>query len=295
VSSASFSRRRFLSASLRGTCAVSFLASCGAKGAPSAGPTTPTAPSGAAPRTLFAQDFNSATLGPYGADALAAGWMGVSPYNGVREGRTAIVDGADAREGRSLRVLYPRGGVSSEPSGAQWKMPVGRYDELYCAYSVRFAPGFDFVKGGKLPGFAGGAANTGGNKPSGRDGWSARMMWREGGHVVQYVYHVDQPTMYGEDFDWNVGGQRVFRPGTWHRVEHRVVINTPGQRDGIVQGWFDGAMALDRRGIRFRDVDAFAIDAFYFSTFFGGSDPTWAAAKDEYVYFDQFVIATGRG
>jgi hypothetical protein len=221
--------------------------------------------------------------------------MGATPSTGVREGRASIVDGGDAREGRSLRILYPRGGVSSQPSGAQWKMSVGaRYDDLYCGYDVRFAPDFDFVKGGKLPGLAGGRANSGGEKPTGRDGWSARMMWRTGGAVVQYVYHPDQPTEYGEDFDWNLGGQRVFRPGTWHRVEHRIVMNRPGQRDGVVQGWFDGALALDRRNVRFRDVETFAIDLFYFSTFFGGSDPTWAPAKDERIDFDLFVVATSR-
>jgi hypothetical protein len=244
---------------------------------------------------MFRQDFNSAAVGVYDAAALAAGWNGATPSTGVREGRVSVIDGADAREGRSLRVLYPRGGVSSQPSGAQWKMNFGtRYSELSCAYDVRFAPGFDFVKGGKLPGLAGGAANSGGEKPTGRDGWSARMMWRTGGAVVQYVYHVDQPTEFGEDFSWNVGGQRYFSPGTWHRVEHRIVINRPGQRDGVVQGWFDGTLALDRRDVRFRDVETFAIDLFYFSTFFGGSDPTWAASKDERIDFDRFVIGTGR-
>lgn len=280
-------RREFLWAS----CAAPFVASC-VGGA--AAPVSPSLIGPSASRTLFSQDFNVAALGTYGPDALAAGWMGASPSTGVREGRASVVEGNEAREGRSLRVLYPAGGVSSQPSGAQWKMGVGRHDELYCAYAVRFAPGFDFVKGGKLPGLAGGAANTGGNKPTGKDGWSARMMWRAGGEVVQYVYHVDQPTIYGEDFQWDLGGQRYFRPGAWHRVEHRIVINTPGQRDGVVQGWFDGVQALDRRNVRFRDVDAFAIDAFYFSTFFGGSDPTWAAVKDEFVYFDQFTVATGR-
>jgi hypothetical protein len=248
----------------------------------------------AGPSVVFRQDFTNTPLGPYGADALAADWMGATASTGVRDGRVSVFGGDGALDGRSLRVGYPRGGVSSQPSGAQWKMRVGTHDELYCAYSVRFGPGFDFVKGGKLPGLAGGAANTGGNKPTGRDGWSARMMWRAGGAVVQYVYHVDQPTIYGEDFDWDLGGQRVFRPGAWHRVEHRVVINRPGQRDGIVQGWFDGGLALDRRNVRFRDVDAFAIDLFYFSTFFGGSDPSWAATKDEQVDFDRFVVASGR-
>ena len=37
---------------------------------------------------------------------------------------------------------------------------------------------FDFVRAGKIPGLAGGRTNTGGRKPDGTDGWSARMMWR---------------------------------------------------------------------------------------------------------------------
>jgi hypothetical protein len=173
-------------------------------------------------------------------------------------------------------------------------MRLGRFDDLYCSYYVRFEPDFGFVKGGKLPGLAGGAGNTGGRKPNGTDGWSARMMWLARGEVVQYVYHVDQPGDYGQNFHWDRGGQRFFRPGAWHRVEHRIAINTPGERDGIVQGWFDGALALDRRNVRFRDVNAFAIDLFAFSTFFGGSDETWAPVKDEHVSFDDFVVATAR-
>jgi hypothetical protein len=284
------SRREFLAVAT----ATPFLTAC-ACGADPASPASPSPPASSPVQALFRQDFNAAAVGVYGPDALAAGWMGASPYNGVREGRVTVFDGPDAREGRSLRVLYPKDGVGPQEGGAQWKMGLGgRHDELYCAYWVRFAPGASFVKGGKLPGLVGGAANTGGRKPNGRDGWSARMMWRSGGAVVQYVYHVDQPTQYGEDLPWNIGGQRFFSPGTWHRVEHRIVMNRPAERDGVVQGWFDGALALDRRDIRFRDVDSFAIDAFYFSTFFGGDDPGWAPPKDERVDFDQFVIATVR-
>jgi hypothetical protein len=284
-------RRAFGQRALCAAGACTWLSACKKR---SDDPSTPTSPTGTGPaQIIFQQDFNGAALGTYSRGALAAGWSGTTPYNGVDEGRVTVFEGSDAREGRSIRVLYPKGGVSSNPSGAQWKLNVGRYDELYCAYYVRFASDFDFVLGGKLPGLAGGAANTGGDKPTGRDGWSARMMWRERGEVVQYVYHVDQPTEFGQDIRWNLSGQRVFTPGAWHRVAHRVVINRPGQRDGIIQGWFDGQLALDRRDFRFRDVDTFAIDAFYFSTFFGGSDAAWAPSKDERVDFDQFVVGTG--
>ena len=139
------------------------------------------------------------------------------------------------------------------------------------SYRVRFEDGFDFVKGGKLPGLIGGTGNTGGNRPNGSDGWSGRMMWRRGGDAVQYVYHPDQPGIYGEDFRW----ERRFEPGRWHTVEHRFVMNDPRKHDGILQAWFDGQEALYVDDLRFRDVDSFAIDQFYTSTFFGGGDSTW--------------------
>lgn len=242
---------------------------------------------------LFAQDFDDSPLGTYTRDSLDADWRSPPWENGIDEGRLAIVEGSEAYSGRSLRVLYPQGGVGPGEGGAQWRLELGSsYDELFLSYRVRFGAGFDFVRGGKLPGLVGGAANTGGDPPDGTDGWSARMMWRVDGAVVQYLYHPDQPGTYGEDLSWEIGGERFFEPGQWHQVEHRIVMNTPGEHDGLVEGWFDGVLALRREGIRFRDVDSFSIDALYFSTFFGGSDETWAATSDEYVYFDDFVIST---
>ncbi len=239
-------------------------------------------------------DFESSPAGAYSQAQAASDWGFDPPWNdGLDEGRATIVDDDTAyADGRSLRILYPQGSVGPSEGGAQFIIDLPQsYDELYVAYRISFAAGFDFVKGGKIPGLSGGADNTGGDKPTGTDGWSGRMMWRDAGKAVTYLYHPDQPTQYGEDLDWALGEQRYFSPGTWHVVEHRIVMNTPTQHDGVVQCWFDGELALDRNDIRFRDVDTFAIDSFYFSTFFGGSDSTWAATKDEYVYFDDFVIA----
>jgi hypothetical protein len=256
-------------------------------------PDAATPDAGPDPSEILRVDFDDATVGPYTRAALAADWPGVPWAIGPDEGRVAIVEGAESFEGRSLRVLFPAGVFGVDGGGALWPVDLGgTYEELYLSYRVRFAPGFDFVRGGKLPGLVGGEANTGGEPPDGTDGWSARMMWRVGGDVVQYVYHPDQPGTFGEDFPWDLGGDRLFEPGAWHQVEHRIVMNTPGQHDGVVQGWWDGALALDRQDIRFRDVDTFAIDALQVVTFFGGSDATWAASRDEYVYFDDFVVST---
>lgn len=240
---------------------------------------------------LFGVDFQSSDPGPYTDAGLRSDWEGIR-WSTLNDRASIEEEGGN----RFVRVQYPRGGVGNGQGGAQWATEFQRfrgrtYDEMYVSYRLRFRPGFDFVLGGKLPGLMGGEGNTGGDRPDGTDGWSGRMMWRRMGAAVQYLYHPDQPTIYGDDLEWAEGGERHFPTGEWITVEHRIVMNTPGERNGIVQGWYNGVLALDRRDIRFRDVDTFAIDGFYFSTFFGGSGSQWASTRDEYIDYDDFVFS----
>ena len=240
---------------------------------------------------LLHVDFDETALGEYTAAAFHADWPTAEWVIGLGTGRAEVIEGAGAYAGRSLRLKYPAGTYGSRNQAIQSEIDLPRsYDELYVSYRVRFDEAFDFVKGGKLPGLIGGAGNTGGNRPDGTDGWSGRMMWRRGGEAVQYLYHPDQPDIYGEDFRWN----RRFEPGRWHTVEHHFVMNTPGANDGVLQAWFDGEQVLNVNNLRFRDVDSFAIEQFYISTFFGGGDSTWAPAKDEHIAFDDIVVTTTR-
>lgn len=262
-----------------------------------------TAPSFA--QIIFQNNFDDDPIGVYTDNNLEADWPGVPSETGVDEGRVAIVGGADAYSGRSMEITYPAG--ESNDGKSQWRMPLDQgYEELYLSYRMRFGAGFDFVRGGKLPGLAGGAGNTGGDKPTGTDGFSARMMWRTDGsggsptnrdtaNAVQYVYHPDQPTDNGEDFRWDdnaAGDWAVFESDTWYHFQHRVVMNTPGQHDGIVQAWLDDELVLDVQDLRFRDVASLQIDELLFSTFFGGSSAIWETTKTEHTYFDDFVIST---
>jgi len=242
---------------------------------------------------LFHTTLGGAPPGAYGKQSLEADWGQLQWEDGVSAGRVWLVEAADTSPERALRVRYPRGAVGPRAGGAQWclRLP-SAHDELFASYRLRFAPGFGFVRGGKLPGLAGGAANTGGSRPNGRDGFSARMMWREDGKVVQYVYHPDQAGIWGDDLAWDVGAPRHFQPGQWHHVQHHVSLNQPGHHDGRVRGWFDGELALDASGLRFRDDPALRLDQFYFSTFFGGNDPSWAPERDETIEFADFTIAT---
>lgn len=203
--------------------------------------------------------------------------------------------------GKAALVTYPEGTYSSG-GGVQYKLrfnhtipEIAVSDSMYIRYYVKFNAAIDFIRGGKLPGFIGGEANTGGTKPTGFDGFSARIMWRADGRIVQYLYHPDQPGKYGEDLPWDEGGEpRFFTPGRWHCVETYLQMNTvvdgTGQFNGVVRSWLDGELALNRTDIRFRFTDALQIDGLYFSTFFGGGDASWAPVKDETTMFDEFVI-----
>ena len=234
--------------------------------------------------SLYVNDFSSVPPGPYLDADVASGWDTPPWTNGVAENRVSVLGEAEAA---ALRVWYPAAAAGAQRSGAQWQLRFDDREAIYISYRVRFDDGFDFVRGGKLPGPAGGTANTGGVPPDGSDGWSARMMWREHGCAVFYAYHPDQPGDFGEDLPWNV----EFEPGTWHRIEQVIVMNTPGRNDGVALGWLDGALALERRDLRYRDAPGLAIDMLYFSTFFGGNDPSWAPAADQFVDFDDFVVA----
>lgn len=123
------------------------------------------------PSIVFCIDFDTDPVGKYTPPLLMADFVAPSFSSGVEEKRVSIVRGNDPRWGRSLRVLYLKGGFGPDEGGALWRLDLGRnYEELYLSYWVQFDLGFDFVKGGKLPGLVGGQANSGGDKPDGLTG-----------------------------------------------------------------------------------------------------------------------------
>ena len=259
---------------------------------------------------IYENNFDDDPTGQYTITNLNADWNTPPFDNGVEEGRVSIVDNSEAFSGNSLAVEYPAGLHRSSATGAQWQLKFGQdYEEVTLEYRVKFRAGFDFVRGGKLPGLIGGTANTGGNRPDGTDGFSARMHWRTDGssgspltseraNITQYLYHVDQPNSTGQDFRWDDSESadwELFESGRWYHLRHRVVMNSVvngvGQNDGIVQAWLDGKLVLDLNNIRFRDIETLKIDGFYFSTFFGGSGNQWNTSKDEVALFDDFKIS----
>jgi hypothetical protein len=179
-------------------------------------------------------------------------------------------------------------------TGAQWKFPFTPTDECFFSYKVKFERDFDFVKGGKLPGLAGGIGNCGGNVPNGFDGWSARMMFWEKGKLSFYVYFPDQSSIWGERLYLkdSTGDTIRIEPGKWHVITQHIRMNTPGKADGVLPEWFDGKEAFFTDSILFRKDEKLKIDQIFYSVFLGGDDLSWTSQKDEYICFDDFRVST---
>lgn len=206
-------------------------------------------------------------------------------------------DQADNRKVVFARIKFPAG--SYDPgSMIRLKKPVGgcgfriRFqrllpsDKLSVIYYVRFAPNFPFVKGGKLPGLGGGAGNTGGNKPTGVDGISARLMWRTNGAGEAYTYLPN-----GQPWGTSLGrGKWTFPRGVWVKVEQQIALNTPGQKDGWIGLLVNDKVVHVQEGLRFRDVDTLKLDQVIFETFFGGNDPSWAPPYETYLDIAEMAI-----
>lgn len=116
------------------------------------------------------------------------------------------------------------------------------------------------------------------------------MMWDKKGKLVQYVYHPDQPGKYGDVMPFKM--DKSLELNKWHTVQTLVILNQPGQKNGVIQSWLDGKLVLNKKGMRFRNVSRLEIDRLLFASFFGGSGPYWAPRYDQYAYIDDVRIST---
>ncbi len=205
---------------------------------------------------------------------------------------------ADSRFRTMLQVRYPADSASQRAAatsdtphgGTQlylaWQS--GPADEAYLRYFVRFPAGFEFVKGGKLPGLYGDRVTSGRHIPDGTNGFSTRYMWRTAGAGEVYAYlptSVAHGTSLGR-------GSWVWPTGVWTEVQQHVRLNTPGRADGLVQVWLNGVLVLDETGLLFRTTPTLRIDGLFFSTFFGGGDASWATPREQSVDFAGFALAS---
>ena len=96
-----------------------------------------------------------------------------------------VDEGNGTSSGAVLQVEYPAGSFDNQTGGAQfytlWNS-TSSFQSMLVSYELAFDSGFDWVKGGKLPGLRGGpniTGSSGGKQPNGTDCFSTRLMWRK--------------------------------------------------------------------------------------------------------------------
>ncbi|MGK7395292.1 MAG: polysaccharide lyase, partial [Candidatus Cyclobacteriaceae bacterium M3_2C_046] len=248
-------------------------------------------------KVIFKVNFENREPGPYAESDWEKDWL-YPDWANHAEGYGQIIG---HEYGNCLKLPVKKGSFLFDGSAYQWWTRFyDEYDELYFSYKIYFSDVFASEDlRGKLPGLAGGTGKmSGGDLPDGKTGWSARYMFHSTGFRF-YLYHPDnyhngyyndpQPVegkkYYGQSVLFNDGLH--YEHSRWMTITQRIVLNTPGQKDGFVEGFIDGRLQAREINLRFRDVPSLAIDKIFFAVFLGGSgDPP---SRDGYILFDDFM------
>ncbi|TFK31671.1 polysaccharide lyase family 14 protein [Crucibulum laeve] len=214
----------------------------------------------------------------------------------------------------TIQVHYPKGSYrpgAEIPGGlsmyAKGALDLTNAKEATFGYSVMFPSGFDFVLGGKLPGFHGeddesvSVSCSGGRRDS--RCFSARLMWRPEGAGELYTYlppsgesaNKKLCTLADSDCNPTYGtsiarGSFFFTPGQWTAVAERVRLNDVGEANGELELFVNGKSVINANGLIFRDSDSGRIRGIQMQTFFGGSQPKWATPRDQDTYFADLSV-----
>jgi hypothetical protein len=129
-------------------------------------------------------------------------------------------------------------------------------------YSVFIPEKFPFnSQGGVLPGVVGGPPSAAGAAGASRIG--ARLQWGGDGKGILYI-----APSGGEARGVNLGGFPL-EPGRWTRIQQEIVLNTPGETNGIARLWADGELKAEDKGLELRKdkgegLSGVAVDVGYF-------------------------------
>ncbi|KAG0222330.1 hypothetical protein BGW41_006068 [Actinomortierella wolfii] len=211
-----------------------------------------------------------------------------------------------------MQIYYPKGSyvpsLGPVTGGAQfYAAPFGNnsFQSMMISYEVAFPVGFDYVLGGKLPGIYGGSPHdgcSGGVHSSGSNCLTMRLMWRQGGIGEVYAYipsdskFCKDPNVQCNDiYGTSIGRGVLFFPaGRWTRIDMIMQINEPaGKSNGKLTIYLNGNKVIDMDSVPYRSTGMVGFHGLMFSSFFGGSDESYATPVDQYVYFKNFQLAVG--
>lgn len=207
-------------------------------------------------------------------EAIVTRWTGARRTVAMEDGRRVFTGGFEA------------GKFGGNGNGHIIRLPVAPGREYLFEYRFRFDPGFDFSRGGKIPGMGGGNAPSG-CATSTDVGFTARQMWRQQGRLIGYIYDMDQTGGCGNALETGFN----FAVGRWYQVRQRIKLNTGSARNGVLQLWIDDRQVINRSNMGWMiEADGRRIDKVFLDFFFGGSTADWSPSRDCSITFtDMFV------
>jgi hypothetical protein len=207
-------------------------------------------------------------------ETVAGRWTGPRRTVVMEEGRRIFTGGFEA------------GKFGGMGNGHILRFAVTPGSEYIFEYRMRFDAGFDFSRGGKIPGMSG-ASSPSGCMQSDGTGFSARQMWREGGSLIGYIYDMDQTGSCGNTIST---GFR-FTVGQWYRAKQRIKLNTGRNHDGIFEFWLDDQRLMNRTNMGWMvQAPDRRIDEVMLDFFFGGSTADWAPSRNCSISFSDLYI-----
>ncbi|KAI8327981.1 hypothetical protein EDC96DRAFT_490104 [Choanephora cucurbitarum] len=235
-----------------------------------------------------------------------SGWLWV--WKNAENRKDVLIKDPVNNKDLVLRVKYPKNSRNPEASltgGLGFKaqpldIPANTKTVKF-QYSVYFPKGFNWVRGGKLPGLFGGHGEcTGGDESS--KCFTTRIMWRHKGEGEIYAYLPDsmqrsdlcdnKVNICNADYGYSLGrGSFKFKTGKWNTLRQELTMNTPGKTNGAIVLYVNGKKVIDEKKVAFRTNSNGRVVGIMFHTFFGGSDSSWKTPRNQYAYFKNFKLS----
>ncbi len=157
----------------------------------------------------------------------------------------------------ALEVSLPAGGqdggtVANPVSGLgfKWTPSFLRTASKAClSYHVWLPQEFEFGRGGALPGLFGGDPKAALDDRGMRAHFMVRPKWLADGRGGLHAVTAWEPRGIAREFD---GYQFRMPRGAWVAVEQEVVLNTPGQQNGVLRIWIDGELRFNESAMAYR-------------------------------------------
>jgi len=259
--------------------------------------------------------FNDNTL-------IETGNIGALPHPVVSEDGVQAIESYFNKGAYDLKTSgVPIGGFSFYSTGPAVSgstpavdLPSIKATEVSFGYSIKFSSGFQYNKGGKLPGLFGGTSYDVADTCSGGKHddqcFSTRLMFRPDGQGQLYLYippDANRANLCGPKGESACGapddgvtygatvgtGNFNFTSGAWNQVREVIHMNTPGNQDGWAKVYANGASepAIYIENIVLGESADTWFQGAQLQNFFGGHDTSWASPQDQTIWFADFTLA----